>query len=186
MNNFKFIGKDVSIYPLAKILFQDEVSIGNAVVIDDFVFIAAIATISDFVHIASFVSITGKGIFTMESFSGIASGSRIITGNDNWKGEYMNGPSIPYPYRNATRSFVHIKKHVVVGANSVVMPGVTLNEGALIGACSFVNSDCDPWSVYVGCPAKKVKEYSPDKIFELETQLRKNLYDQNGIYKGKV
>ncbi|MFA5240548.1 MAG: hypothetical protein WC476_12695 [Phycisphaerae bacterium] len=47
------------------------------------------------------------------------------------------------------------------------MPGVTLHEGAAIGACSMVKSSCDPWSIYGGVPAKKIAERSK-KALELE------------------
>ena len=43
---------------------------------------------------------------------------------------------------------------VYIGARSVIMP-VTIGEGAVIGAGSFVNKDCEPYGIYVGSPAKK-------------------------------
>jgi galactoside O-acetyltransferase len=46
---------------------------------------------------------------------------------------------------------------VYIGAKSVIMP-VTIGEGAVIGACSFVNKDVEPWGIYVGSPAKKIGE----------------------------
>jgi acetyltransferase-like isoleucine patch superfamily enzyme len=46
---------------------------------------------------------------------------------------------------------------VYIGAKSVIMP-VTIGEGAVIGAGSFVNKDLDPWGIYVGSPAKKIGE----------------------------
>jgi galactoside O-acetyltransferase len=45
---------------------------------------------------------------------------------------------------------------VYIGAKSVIMP-VTIGEGAVIGAGSFVNKDCEPWG-NVGSPAKKIGE----------------------------
>jgi galactoside O-acetyltransferase len=44
---------------------------------------------------------------------------------------------------------------VYIGAKSVIMP-VTIGEGAVIGACSFVNKDVEPWGIYVGSPARKI------------------------------
>ena len=38
------------------------------------------------------------------------------------------------------------------------MPGVTIGEGALVGANAFVNKDLEPWGIYVGAPCKKVGE----------------------------
>jgi acetyltransferase-like isoleucine patch superfamily enzyme len=42
--------------------------------------------------------------------------------------------------------------------NSVVMPGVTVGEGAVVGACSFVNRDVAPYKIAAGVPARVIKE----------------------------
>ena len=49
---------------------------------------------------------------------------------------------------------VTIKKNAKVGANSVVMPGVTIGENAVVGACSFVNCDIPENEVWYGQPAR--------------------------------
>ena len=183
--NFKSYGKNVTIYPLAKIIFQEHLSIGNSVIIDDFVFIAIHGSIGDFVHIASFVSITGRGTFIMKDFTSLATGCRVLTGNEDWHGNYLNNPTVPLPYRNAKRSTTIMENHATLGANCVVMPGVTIGEGALIGAGSLVMKDCEPWSVYVGAPARKVKEYSPETILSIERKLREEFY-KDGIYQEAV
>jgi acetyltransferase-like isoleucine patch superfamily enzyme len=48
---------------------------------------------------------------------------------------------------------VTIKKNARVGANSVIMPGVTIGENAIVGACSFVNKDVPDNEVWFGTPA---------------------------------
>jgi galactoside O-acetyltransferase len=77
---------------------------------------------------------------------------------------------------------VHIKKHAIIGANSVILPGVTIGEGAVVGANSLVTEDCKPWTMYVGSPAKPIKSRPQERILELEALLRGNLYDPNGSY----
>ncbi len=178
------VGLDVTIWPQAKIVSPEKISIGDAVIIDDFVFImgGGKTTIGSFVHIASFTSITGGGEFVMENYSGISSGVRIYTGNEDYSGKYMTNPTVPQPYRIATRSFVCIKKHAIVGANTVILPGVTIGEGASIGANSLITKDCEPWTIYVGSPAKSLRERPQKHIMELEAQLRQNLYDAQGNY----
>lgn len=52
---------------------------------------------------------------------------------------------------------VVIKKNARIGSHSVVMPGVTIGENALVGAFSFVNKDIPDNAVALGIPAK-VKE----------------------------
>ena len=53
---------------------------------------------------------------------------------------------------------INIEDDAYIGANSVIMPGVTIGEGALVGSNAFVNKDCEPWGIYVGSPARKIGE----------------------------
>jgi acetyltransferase-like isoleucine patch superfamily enzyme len=131
-------------------------------------------------------SIVGNGEFVMEDFSATSWGCRVFTGNEDWHGNAINNPTVDPPYRKAVRSYVRFEKHATIGTNTVVLPGVTLHEGALVGANSLVREDCDPYSVYVGNPVKKVKEYSKDKLVEIEKLLRKDYYDNQGHYIEKA
>ena len=54
---------------------------------------------------------------------------------------------------------IHLKKGCCIGMRSIVMPGVTIGEGAIIGAGSLVTKDVPPYSVAVGNPAKVVKTF---------------------------
>ena len=184
----KNVGQDVTIWPLAKVVSPESISIGDSVIIDDFVFImgGARTEIGSFVHIASFVSITGGGKFSIDDFAGVATGSRVLTGNDDFLGGSLTGPTVPYPYRIPIRSFVHIGKHAIIGSNTVILPGVTIGEGVSIGANSLVTKDCQPWTIYVGSPAKALRPRPKERILELEEQLRKELYDVSGRYIPKA
>ncbi|MFA4995847.1 MAG: acyltransferase [Patescibacteria group bacterium] len=53
---------------------------------------------------------------------------------------------------------VHLKKGACLGSHSVVMPGVTIGENAVVGAFSFVNKDVPANSVAFGVPIKIKKE----------------------------
>jgi len=52
---------------------------------------------------------------------------------------------------------VLLKKNCRIGSHSVVMPGVTIGENSIVGACSFVNSDIPDNTVAVGVPARVVR-----------------------------
>ena len=182
------VGKDVTIWPQAKIVGADRTSIGDAVIIDDFVFLMSgpVTTIGSFVHIASFVSITGGGEFVMEDFSGLSGGVRVYTGNEDYSGGCLTNPTVPAPFRVPIRSFVRIGQHAIVGANAVILPGVVIGEGAAVGANSLVSKDCKPWTVYFGSPAKPIKRRPGERIRELEGQLREVCYDSSGRYIPKA
>jgi galactoside O-acetyltransferase len=177
-------GADVTIWPLAKIIAPETISLGDSVIIDDFVFLmeGKRTMIGSFIHIASFTSIAGGGEFVMEDFSGLSGGVRVYTGNEDYAGGCLTNPAVPPPYRLPQRSFVRMHKHSIVGANAVILPGVTIGEGAVVGANSLVTKDCQPWTVYFGSPAKPLKPRSNERILELEAQLRRELYDACGRY----
>lgn len=181
---FKKVGKDVVIWPLAKIVAPEVISIGDSVIIDDFVYLSggSLAHIGSFIHIGSHTAITGGGEFIMEDFSGFSGGIRVYTGNEDYLGGSLTNPAVPAPYRTAQRSYVHICKHAIVGANTVILPGITIGEGAAVGANSLITKDLDPWTVYAGSPARAVKARPSEHIFELESQLRKDLFDSQGSY----
>ena len=51
-----------------------------------------------------------------------------------------------------------LKKNCKIGSHSVIMPGVTIGENAIIGAFSFVNKDVPNNVVVAGVPIKKIKK----------------------------
>ncbi|MEP0773316.1 MAG: acyltransferase [Acidobacteriota bacterium] len=181
---FKRRGEDVIVWPLAKIIAPQVIELGNSVIIDDFVFFAGGqgAVIGDFVHIACHTSVTGGGAFVMEDFAGLSGGVRIYTGNEDYTGGSLTNPTVPAPFRQPIRSWVILRRHAIVGANAVILPGVEIGEGAVVGANALVRSSCEPWTIYVGSPAQPVKSRPRDTILRLEAQLRAAAYDDQGRY----
>jgi acetyltransferase-like isoleucine patch superfamily enzyme len=55
---------------------------------------------------------------------------------------------------------VIIKKGARIGINSVILPGVTIGENSVVGACSVVTKDIPPNCVAVGVPAKPVRYFN--------------------------
>ena len=52
----------------------------------------------------------------------------------------------------------------IVGSGCTVLPGVTLGEGVSVGAMSLINKSLDEWGIYVGIPAKKIKDRSKEML----------------------
>ena len=166
-------GNNVTIYSRAKICYPENVVLGDHVTIDDFVMIVAkpFVLIGSYVHIAGFASIAGGGPFMMGDYSTLSWGARIFTGTEDLSG--MVGATVPEPYRRARRSYVVIGKHCMVGANSVILPGVTIPDGTVIGAMSLVleGTKLKPWSIYAGSPVRWLKYRRREKIQKLQAQL---------------
>lgn len=173
LSGFKAVGDNVRIYPGAKIFGREHIVIGSHVIIDDFVFIYATAPmfIGSFVHIASFSSITGGGVVVLEDFSGLSSGVRIISGSEDFLGGGLTNPTVPENYRKVCRAFVRVGRHAIIGANAVVLPGVTVGEGCAVGAGTIVSKSLDSWGVYVGSPARRIKTRPSNIIAEREHDL---------------
>lgn len=53
---------------------------------------------------------------------------------------------------------IHVGKGVMIGMESMIMPGVTIGDGAIVGAGSLVSKDIPAWTIATGCPARVVKE----------------------------
>ena len=53
---------------------------------------------------------------------------------------------------------INIEDDVWIGANSVILKGVTVKRGTVVGALSKLNTDTEEYSIYSGNPAIKLKE----------------------------
>lgn len=56
---------------------------------------------------------------------------------------------------------VTIRKGAFIGMNTTIMPGVTIGEGSVVAAGSVVTKDVEPFTIYGGVPAKKIRDYFP-------------------------
>ena len=64
---------------------------------------------------------------------------------------------------------VEIGNDVWIASDVRILAGVTIGDGAVIGACALVTKDVEPYSIYVGVPAKKIgSRFEPDIIQKLE------------------
>ena len=52
---------------------------------------------------------------------------------------------------------VRLERNVWIGFDSCILPGVTIGEGAVVGARSVVNDDVPPYTVVAGNPAKVIR-----------------------------
>lgn len=158
--------KNVTIYEGAKLIGKENIILGSHVIIDDFVFIHAKAkvNIGNYVHIGAFTSLSASKDIIFEDYSCTSHGCRLFTASDDFIGHGFGNPTVPEMYRNLTKGPIKIGKFAVVGANSVILPGVTVGEGVTIGANSVVSKDLEPWGVYVN--NKRIRER--DKLGVLE------------------
>lgn len=114
---------------------------------------------------------TEKATLNIGSFCSIAKGVTIIVDGEhnpamvstypfNWVlKEFKNFPGHP-----STKGDVVIGNDVWIGANALILSGVHIGDGAVIGACSVVTKDVEPYTIVAGNPAKMIR-----KRFDEET-----------------
>ena len=164
----KFCGKDVKIYPMAKIAFPHVVELGDNCKVRDFAFIFAGEgfKVGEYTDIQPHTIVWGGGLTII--------GDRVSTGPGTvfLSATYSHAPGLrmvdglPEGYAKAIGGKLVVGDDVYIGARSVIMP-VTIGEGAVIGAGSFVNKEVEPYGIYVGSPAKKIGERPKLKEFKI-------------------
>jgi len=170
---FKRIGKNVKVSDKASIYDPELITIDDHSRIDDFCVISGKVEIGKYVHITPMCLVAGgePGVY-LSDFCTLAYGVKIFSQSDDYSGETMVNSLVDTHFKSETLSKVTLFKHVVLGANSVVLPGVTIAEGCSAGAMTLFNKSTDEWGVYVGSPAKRIKERKKD-LLELEMQFLK-------------
>ena len=169
---FAKVGEDVFISDKCSIYSPQNISIGNNVRVDDFCIISASKeiVIGDNVHIACHSSLLGNALIELEDFSGVSIGCTILSSNADYSGKFMTNPNIDEKYLNTHSAPVVLGKHSLVGCGSVILPGVSLGQGAVIGANSLVKESVPDFEIWCGSPVKKVKNRFKD-ILKLEKQM---------------
>ncbi|MDP4299857.1 acyltransferase [Leptothrix discophora] len=170
---FAAVGDDVQISDKASIYGASRIRIGNHVRIDDFCVLSAGEggiEIGNHVHIAVFCSLIGAGPIVLRDFSGLSSRVSIYSSSDDYSGEFLTNPTVPKEYTGGATGPVILDKHVIIGAGSVVLPNVHLEEGVAIGALSLVLRNCASFGIYSGNPARRISDRRRD-LLELEHRL---------------
>ena len=170
---FQQIGNGVKLSRKASIYGVQYISIGDNSRIDDFCILSAGPGgiwIGRHVHIAAYSSLIGTGRMELHDYSGLSSRVSIYSSNDDYSGDSMTNPTIPRELTNISSSPVTIGRHVIIGAGSIVLPGVTMNEGSGVGSLSLVRHDCEGFGMYAGVPACKIGTRST-RLLELARSL---------------
>lgn len=168
------VGDDVSMHSTCVLVGLENLSLGNHVRIDAFCCILpgeGRIAIGDHVHIAANSFLSGAEGIEIGDFAGLSYGVRLYTRGDDYSGHALTNPTVPAKFLGIERGPVRLGRHVIIGAGSVVLPGVAIAEGTAVGALSLVRSDLAPWGIYFGAPVRRLRERSRD-LLDLEAQLR--------------
>lgn len=161
---FRHLGRNVRIAKNCTIIGAENIFIGDNVRIDGYCTLVAAGNgsihLGSYIHIGGYCALlAGEGI-VMEDFSGLSWGVQLYTKSDDFSGRYMTNPTVPVEFTNVKGGRVTLGRHCIVGANSVVLPKANLGDGVAVGAQSMVTKSLEPWGIYSGIPAKRIKERS--------------------------
>lgn len=143
------------------------ISIGNNVRIDDFCILSGKITIGSNIHIGAYVALYGAKGIILEDFTGISGRSSLYSAMDDFGGEYLIGPIHPKGLTNVTGGQIVLHRYSQIGAHSLIFPKVEIGEGCVIGACSMVRHNTEPWTIYAGVPAMPLRMRSKDLLVKI-------------------
>jgi len=156
---FAQLGENVRIHETAVLANCANISIGSNVRIDAFTVVSAgkAIIIGSHVHIGTHCSFVGSDVIEIGDFCGVSHGTRIFSASDDYTGLALTGPTVPMNYRLVESGPVRLGRHAIIGSNCVILPDITIGEGAAIGALSLVTKSVPDWMIYTGTPAKPLK-----------------------------
>jgi len=103
--------------------------------------------VQDYACIGPAVTIYSMARVTFEQYALASQGAHICTGTHDIDDEHFQLKAFP----------IVICFRAWIAAEAFVGPGVTVGEGAVLGARACAFSNLEPWMVYVGNPARPLK-----------------------------
>ena len=138
------LGRKILVADLATI--RENVKVGDATIVGRGVAIENLCEVGSRVKLETGCYITARSI--IEDLCFVA--PMVTTSNDNFLGrteerfKYTKGP--------------HLKRGARVGANAVLLPGIIIGEDSVVGAGAVAVRDVPPYKVYVGVPARELRD----------------------------
>ena len=130
-----FIGKKIKVYQKVIIAIgKGELRIGN----------------NGLIGVGTYIN-CGDEKLTIGNNVAIAPFCKIFTNSHHYSDDLLNIGS----YRNGD---IIIEDNVLIGTNTVILPGVKIGHDSVIGASSLINRDVEPNTIVAGVPAKLLKK----------------------------
>lgn len=155
---FAHFGQGVQIYDPCVILKPHMVSLGAGCRLDSFCKVEGGlgVTIGENTHIASFCHLNGGGgSVIIGAHSGCASGVKIAGGYCDYDFLHVSAAEPP-EHCHVIRKRTTIGEYCVIFTSAVILPGVTVGDGAIVAAGAVVARNVEPWAIVAGNPAKVV------------------------------
>ncbi len=165
---FAYLGNNVKISDKASIYNCESISINDNSRVDDYCILSGKINIGKYCHITPYCLIAGGKLgVEIGDFSTLAYRVNVFSQSDDYSGSTMVNSLIPVQFKNEQFTKISIGKHVIIGTASTIMPGANIADGCSIGAMTLLNKSTKPWGIYIGIPAKRIKERNKE-ILKLE------------------
>lgn len=161
----KSVGTNVLVSEHATIVGLANVELGSNIRIDSHVVILSrrgSLKVGNNVHIEPASSIVAHRGVSLGNYATISHGVRLYTESADYSGASFTNVFPDGRFLNPKAGPITIGDHVIIGGNSVVMPDVSVGEGAAVGALSFVRESIDGWAIYAGNPLRRLGERSTE------------------------
>ncbi len=158
----KSYGKNVLISRKTSIYSSSKITIGDNVRIDDYCVLSGNITLGSHIHIAAYCALYGAKGIELQDYTGLSARVTIYSAVDDFSGEYLVRPQHNEKNTNVIGGTVILEAFSHICASVVILPNLTIGEGAVVGAMSFVKSSLEPWTIYAGIPVKAIKERSKE------------------------
>jgi len=90
----------------------------------------------------------------IDDYAHLTAGCRLLCHQRDLSNYHVGDNAAECGYRLGE---IHIGKGVMIGMETMIMPGVTIGDGAIVGAMSLVTKDIPPYTIATGHPARVVK-----------------------------
>ncbi len=149
------LSPDTLVHRLANI--AGNLKAGKHCRIDAFVTVTGDVTLGDYCHLSTGSGIWGGAGFKAGNGCVLSPGAKVFTATDDPDSDMVasfSGCPIPHYSKSAPVIFGN---YVVIGANSIVLPGVVIGHEVQVGALSLVNRQLPGQGIYAGVPAKFIR-----------------------------
>lgn len=155
---FAGIGRRIRIYPHALILRHESIVIDDDARVDAFTRIegGVFTWIGQGTHIAGHAVIMGGGECVIGQRCAISRGVTIVTGVGHPMYEQFDPVPPSGDVFHVKRGRVVIGDYVFIGVMAIILPDVTIGDGAVIAAGTLIARDVPAWAIMAGSPARQI------------------------------
>jgi galactoside O-acetyltransferase len=180
---FADLGADILVDESILVFGAEHIHLGSHIRIDAFSVLSAgpgDLRIGDHVHLGVACRVFAAAGVTFDAFAGLSAGVCVYSASDDYSGGALTNPTVPFDLRDVTARPVSLGRHAIVGAGSVILPGVSLGEGASVGALTLVHRSVPEYAVVSGNPMRQIGTRDGTRLRELEAELLRREQTEHG------